>query len=63
MAFKVKRVMHNFSVRNVKHGPLCEGFRLLGLVFLLVGASLKAIMNGLQGEACHARLLSTECKA
>ena len=30
MACKVKRSMHDFSVWNVKHGPLCKGFKAVG---------------------------------
>ena len=48
MACKVKRVMHDFTTLNAKHGPLCGGLRLYGLVFMLVGASLKLGMNSLQ---------------
>jgi len=58
MACKVKYVLHDFIAPNAKHRPLCEGLRFHGLVFRLVGTSLKASMNGLQGEACHARLHS-----
>ena len=37
MACKVERVMHDFSVWNVKHGPLCEGFKAAGLSVLACG--------------------------
>ena len=30
MACKVKRVIHDFSVRNAKHETLCEGFKEVG---------------------------------